>query len=159
MECQNLADEIFSKMFGGNFEIPAKQMSFGKNVYKNSDIENVIKDIIPFVKESLLQNKLITEINGKKLSDFIALETVQFLPEYKNHQKTFVICRSSAFKFYPVHVEEVVFRMNPFLIMNYGIAVLKNTEPLTGGFAGISKLKNKQSPRTIRFCLSGESNG
>lgn len=156
MECQNLADEIFSKMFGGNFEVPAKQVSFGKSVYKTSDIEQAIKDIIPFVKESLLQNKLVTELNGKRLSDFIALEAVQFLPEYKDHQKTFVICRSSAFKFYPVHVEEVVFRMNPFLIMNYGVAALRNTEPLAGGFVGISKLKNKQGPRTLRFCLSGE---
>lgn len=158
MSCAaSLADEVFSKTLGFSLkgQVP---ISSEKDIPDDVlGIQSIVNDLIPFIKESLLKNYLVLSINGKKLSDIINIKAVQFLPEYKSFEKSVVICRAIAFNNYnPIIVEKALFTMNPYLIMNHGIAVSRNTEPLLGGFENLSKYKNKRRMCTIRFYLANK---
>lgn len=152
----NLADEVFSKIYGISIKemgIPEKNAA----TEEESEIKNEVIALMPFVKESLLNNRLVTYADGKRLSDFIDMDSVQFLPDYKEHKKSVVFCRSVAFKGHvPSVIEKVIFSMNPYLIMNYGVAVSRNIEPLLGGFENLPKNKNKRRMCTVRFYLAEE---
>ena len=152
----NLADEVFSKVYGISITemgIPEKNAA----TEEETEIKNEVIALMPFIKESLLNNRLVTYSDGKRLSDFIDMASVQFLPDYKEYKKSVVFCRAVAFQGHnPATVERVLFSMNPFLIMNYGVAVSRNVEPLLGGFENLSKDKNKRRMCTARFYLAEE---
>ena len=156
---EKLADEVFGKMYG--FDIKHQSFdNFEDHCHTSQkpddvqDIENTVLELVPFIKESLLRNYLVLTVDGKRLSDIIDLSSIQFLPEYKNFDKSVVICRAIAFKNYrPKTVGKTLFDMNPFLMLNYGIAISKNTEPLLGGFENLAKYKNRRRMCTIRFYL------
>jgi len=152
---ENLADEVFSKIYGFNI----KEQTASQKSGVAQDIENIVLALIPFIKESLLRNYLVLTVDGKRLSDIIDIQSIQFLPEYKNFDKSVVLCRAIAFNGYrPKTIEKTLFDMNPYLIMNHGIAISKNTEPLLGGFENLSKYKNRRRMCTVRFYLTDRRN-
>ena len=127
-----------------------------------TEIESILRALAPFIKASLEQDKLVTQIEDSKLTDIIQLEgAVQFMPEYKEYKKYIAICRPLVFyemgsgKPYPHStVERGIFDCSPWLLNDFGIAIIPNMEPLPGGFNKIAG-RYKTAP-TARFCLAGD---
>ena len=129
-----------------------------------TEIESIMRSLAPFIKESLLQNKIITILDdGTKLEDIIRFDgAMQFMPEYKEYKKFVALCRPLVFyemgsgKPYPHStVERGIYDCSPWLISEFGIAINPNMEPLPGGFSNIAG-RYKAAP-TARFCLVQDS--
>ena len=125
-----------------------------------TEIESILRAIGPFIKESLLQEKLVTEIpNIGKLSDFIQVPgAVQYMPAYKDFKQMVALCRPLVFydmatnKPYPHStVERGVIDCAPWLTEAFGLSVQPNMDPLPGGFANVAG-RHKLAP-TVRFSL------
>lgn len=126
-----------------------------------TEIESIMRALAPFIKASLEQGKLITQLDeNNRLSDIISVEgALQFMPEYKDFKKYIAICRPLVFcepvsnKPYPHSTtERGILDCAPWLISEYGIAIFPNMEPLPGGFTKIAG-RYRMAP-TARFCLA-----
>lgn len=126
-----------------------------------TEIESILRAIGPFIRESLLKEKLITEIpDVGKLSDYIqVLGAVQYMPAYKNFEQMVALCRPLVFydmstnKPYPHStVERGIIDCAPWLTETYGITVLPNMDALPGGFANVAG-RHKLAP-AVRFGLA-----
>lgn len=128
-----------------------------------TEIESIMRALAPFIKASLEQNKMVTQLDdGNKLTDIIQIEgAVQFMPEYKEFKKYIALCRPLVFyepnsgKPYPHStVERGIYDCAPWLISEYGLAINPNMEPLPGGFCKIAG-RYRMAP-TARFCLAAD---
>lgn len=126
-----------------------------------TEIESIMRALAPFIRASLEQEKLITQLDeNNRLSDIISVEgALQFMPEYKDFKKYIAICRPLVFcepvsnKPYPHStVERGILDCAPWLIQEYGLAIFPNMEPLPGGFTKIAG-RYRMAP-TARFCLA-----
>ena len=127
-----------------------------------TEIESIMRALAPFIKASLEQNKLVTQIDDQKLSDVVALEAaIQFMPEYKEYKKFVALCRPLIFNdansnkpYAHSTVERGIYDCAPWLLTEYGIAINPNMEPLPGGFSKIAG-RYRAAP-TARFCLADD---
>lgn len=131
-----------------------------------TEIESIMRSLAPFIKESLLNNNIVTQLQDGdrvlKLTDVIQYEgAVQFMPEYKNYKKFVALCRPLVF--YEMNnarpyshstVERGIYDCAPWLLTDFGIAILPNMEPLPGGFSRIVG-RYRMSP-TARFALADD---
>lgn len=126
-----------------------------------TEIESIMRALAPFIKASLEQDKLVTEIpDHGKISDVIQFEhAVQFMPEYKEYKKFVALCRPLVFyemgsgkPYAHSTVERGILDCAPWLLTEYGIAINPNMEPIPGGFDKIAG-RYKMAP-TARFCLA-----
>ena len=125
-----------------------------------TEIESIMRALAPFIKASLEQNKLITEIEQSKISDILQFEyAIQFMPEYKEYKKYIALCRPLVFyemgsgkPYAHSTVERGIYDCAPWLLSEFGIAINPNMEPLPGGFTKIAG-RYKMAP-TARFCLA-----
>lgn len=125
-----------------------------------TEIESILRAIGPFIRSSLDQKKVITELDsGIRLGDVIQVEgAMQYMPAYKDFKPYIALCRPLVFyemgsgKPYPHSVvERGVFECAYWLAADFGIKVLSDTEPLPGGFAKVAG-RYKMAP-TARFTL------
>ena len=128
-----------------------------------TEIESIMRALAPFIKASLEQDKLVTELPDQgKLSDVIQFEhAVQFMPEYKEYKKFIALCRPLVFyemgsgkPYAHSTVERGILDCAPWLLTEYGIAINPNMEPIPGGFDKIAG-RYKMAP-TARFCLASD---
>lgn len=126
-----------------------------------TEIESIMRALAPFIRASLEQNKLITQLDeNNRLSDIIPVEgAIQFMPEYKDFKKYIAICRPLVFcepvsnRPYPHStVERGILDCAPWLISDFGLTIFPNMEPLPGGFSKIAG-RYRMAP-TARFCLA-----
>lgn len=110
------------------------------------EIESILKALVPFIKASLDQDKLVTLLeDNNSLSDVIQTEgAMQFIPKFRDRCKLIVICRPLVFydtatsRPYPHStVERAIYDCSDWLAKEYGIAVIADMEPLPGGFANV----------------------
>lgn len=129
-----------------------------------TEIESIMRALAPFIRASLEQSKLITQLDeNNRLSDIIPVEgAIQFMPEYKDFKKYIAICRPLVFcepvssRPYPHStVERGILDCAPWLIQEYGLAIFPNMEPLPGGFTKIAG-RYRMAP-TARFCLAQDN--
>ena len=127
---------------------------------ETTEIESIMRVLAPFIKATLLNNNMVTQLeDGTKLVDIIQCEgAFQFMPEYKNFKKFVALCRPLVFyemgsskPYAHSTVERGIYDCAPWLIAEYGITINPNTEPLPGGFTKIAG-RYRMSP-TARFCL------
>lgn len=131
-----------------------------------TEIESIVRALAPFIKASLLQDKLVTVLDdGTQLRDIIQVEAaMQFMPEYKDYKKFVALCRPLVFyemgtgKPYPHStVERTIYDCSPWLIKDFGLTLYPNMEPLPGGFAKVAG-RYRMAP-TARFCLAEDTTG
>lgn len=124
-----------------------------------TEIESILRSLAPYIKESLLQKKLITELKEQPLSDIIThTGAVQYIPAFKEHAAFVALCRPLVFyemqtmKPYPHSVvERSIYDCGPWLIADFGIAIIPDMEPLLGGFTKVTG-RYRTSP-AAKFCL------
>ena len=129
---------------------------------EQTEIESILRALAPFIKASLEQDTLVSQIEEARLTDIIQVEgAIQFMPEYKNYKKYIALCRPLVFyemgsgRPYPHStVERGIIDCSPWLLTDYGIAVMPDMEPLPGGFNKVAG-RYKTAP-TARFCLAND---
>ena len=125
-----------------------------------TEIESILRALAPFIKETLLQKKLITELeDGSKLLDVIQYTgAVQYMPAFKEHAAFVALCRPLVF--YEMQtmrpythsvVERSIYDCGPWLIAEFGLAVISDMDPLLGGFTQVAG-RYRTAP-AAKFCL------
>ena len=125
---------------------------------ESTEIESILRALAPFIKASLEQEKLVTELPDLgKITDVISVEAaVRFMPEYKEYKKYVALCRPLVFyetgtqrPYAHSTVERGIYDCAPWLITEYGIAIDPNMEPLPGGFAVAGRYRTAPAARFI----------
>lgn len=124
-----------------------------------TEIESILRALAPFIKASLEQMQVVTELNGNKITDVIQYAgAMQFVPAYKEHAKFIALCRPLVFydcqtskPYAHSTVERSIYDCGPWLIADYGIMLIPDMEPLLGGFTNVVG-RYKTAP-TAKFCL------
>lgn len=124
-----------------------------------TEIESIMRALAPFIKQSLLEKKVIDEIDSQKLSDITQYAgAVQYMPAFKEHAAFIAICRPLVF--YEMQtmkpmthsvVERGIYDCVPWLIAEYGITIISDMDPLLGGFTRLSG-RYRTAP-AAKFCL------
>lgn len=125
-----------------------------------TEIESILRALAPFIKETLLQKKLITELeDGSKLLDVIQYTgAIQYMPAFKEHAAFVALCRPLVF--YEMQtmrpythsvVERSIYDCGPWLITEFGLAVISDMDPLLGGFTQVAG-RYRTAP-AAKFCL------
>lgn len=124
-----------------------------------TEIESIMRALAPFIKQSLLEKKVIDEVDGQKLSDITQYAgAVQYMPAFKEHAAFIALCRPLVFyeaqTMKPMThsvVERGIYDCGPWLIAEYGIAIVSDMDPLLGGFTRLSG-RFRTAP-AAKFCL------
>jgi hypothetical protein len=125
-----------------------------------TEIESILRALAPFIKASLEQKQLVTEIEGVgSLSDFVQyVGAIQYMPSFKEHSAFIALCRPLVFyemqtmkPFNHSTVERGIYDCGPWLISDFGITILGDMEPLIGGFTNIAG-RYRTAP-AAKFCL------
>lgn len=124
-----------------------------------TEIESIMRALAPFIKESLLNNKLVPEVNGHTITDIIQhIGAIQFMPAFREHAKFVALCRPLVFyemgtnKPFPHStVERSLLECDNWLKTDFGLTVIPDMEALPGGFTNISG-RYRTSP-AAKICL------
>ena len=126
---------------------------------ESTEIENIMRAIAPFIKATLEQKQLVDTIDDIKLSDVIQhTAAMQYMPAFKEHSAFVALCRPLVF--YEMNtmrpyshstVERGIYDCGPWLIAEYGLAIIPDMEPLFGGFTGIAG--RYRTAAAAKFCL------
>lgn len=125
-----------------------------------TEIESILRALAPFIKETLLQKKLITELeDGTKLTDIIQYTgAIQYMPAFKEHAAFVALCRPLVF--YEMQtlkpythsvVERSIYDCGPWLITEFGLAIISDMDPLLGGFTSVAG--RYRTAAAAKFCL------
>lgn len=125
-----------------------------------TDIESILRAIAPFIKASLEQKKLVTEVDDTKLIDVIQqVDALQYIPAYKDLPAMVAVCRPLVFyemgsmkPYTHSTVERCLYDSAEWLKQSFGITVYPDMEPLLGGFTRVLG-RYKTSP-AARFVLA-----
>ena len=129
-----------------------------------TEIESILRALAPYIKASLEQNCLVTELDGEKITDvaYTAENAIQFMPEYKTFKKHIAICRPLIFcdattnRPYPhATVERGILDCAPWLLEDFGIVVDSNMDALPGGFKKVTG-RHRMAP-AARFRLADDT--
>lgn len=124
-----------------------------------SEIESIMRALAPFIKESLLQNKVVLELEDEKLSNIINFTgAVQYIPAFKEHAKFIALCRPLVFyeastqrPYAHSTTERGIYDCGPWLLADYGISIIPDMDPLLGGFTNVQG-RYRTAP-AAKFCL------
>lgn len=125
-----------------------------------SEIEAIMRSVAPFIKASLQQKQLVTQLeDGTPLGDIIPVAgAIQYMPAFKEHSAFVALCRPLVFcelqtgkPFQHSVVERGIYDCGPWLIAEYGIAIISDMDALLGGFTGITG--RYRSAAAAKFCL------
>ena len=124
-----------------------------------SEIESIMRALAPFIKASLEQNKVVLELDDEKLSNIINFTgAVQYIPAFKEHAKFIALCRPLVFyeastqkPFAHSTTERGIYDCGPWLLAEYGIAIIPDMDPLIGGFTNVQG-RYRTAP-AAKFCL------
>lgn len=127
-----------------------------------TEIESILRALAPFIKASLEQNKVVTAVDDAKLLDIIQYEgAVQYVPAYKEHTKFIALCRPLVFyematnkPFTHSVVERSIYDCSPWLLSDYGLAVIPDMDPLLGGFTAVAG-RYRTAP-AAKICLASD---
>ena len=127
-----------------------------------TEIEGILRALAPFIKASLEQNKVVTEIGDAKLSDVIQYPgAVQYMPAYKEQIKYVALCRPLVF--YEMQtmrpythsvVERAIYDCGTWLRSEFGIDILPDMEALPGGFTNVAG--RYKAATSAKFCMAAD---
>ena len=125
----------------------------------STEIESILRSLAPFIKASLIQKKEVTEVDGNKLADVIQhIAALQYIPAYQEHSAFVALCRPLVF--YELNslkpyahsvVERSIYDCGPWLISDFGLAIIPDMEPLLGGFTKVAG--RYRTANAAKFCL------
>lgn len=130
------------------------------------EIESILRSLAPFIRASLIEGKIVTEITDQYDPDkVITLATVinataalQYLPAYGNQPSMIALCRPLVFydlntgrPYAHAVIERSVMDASSWLLPDYEIVVIPITTSLPGGFMSVQG-RFRNSPAS-RFAL------
>jgi hypothetical protein len=134
------------------------------------EIEAILRSIAPFIRESLVQSKLVTSIpdpyDAEKvitLSSIINFTAaLQYIPAFNNNPALLAVCRALVFydmntgkPFSHAVIERSLMDASTWLLVDFGLVVLPITTSLPGGFMHVQgRFKTAQASR---FALAEEA--
>jgi len=124
-----------------------------------TEIEAILRALAPFIKASLVEERLVSVIDDSNIEDIIFnVDAFAFFPGYKQMHKFVGLCRPLVFyetgnmkPYAHSVVERTIYDCASWLRNDYGLKVVPDTEPLRGGFPGV-KGRYKMAP-VARFVL------
>ena len=125
-----------------------------------TEIESILRALAPFIKATLLEKKLVAQLeDGSQLTDVIqTVGAVQYMPAFKEHAAFVALCRPLVFyemqtmkPFTHSVVERSIYDCGPWLIADFGIAIISDMDPLLGGFTGVAG--RYRTAAAAKFCL------
>lgn len=128
-----------------------------------TEIESIIRALAPFIKASLEQLKLVTDLpDYGPITDVTPFSTaVQFMPAFGDKPKYVALCRPMIFTDAMTNkpyshsvVERGIYDCAPWLLSDYGLAVIPDMEPVPGGFMNVVG-RYKVAP-AAKICLASE---
>lgn len=128
-----------------------------------TEIESIMRSLAPFIKASLLEEKLVDELpDSGKLTDTVQFAgALQFMPTYREYRKFVALCRPLVFyemgsgkPYAHSTVERGIYECAPWLLTEFGLAINPNMEPLPGGFDKLAG-RYRMAP-TARLCLADD---
>jgi len=125
-----------------------------------TEIESIMRAIAPFIKATLLKKQIVTQLeDGSELKDIIQYPgAMQYMPAFKEHSAFVALCRPLVF--YEMQtmkpythsvVERSIYDCGPWLITDFGIAIISDMDPLLGGFTNVAGRYRMAS--AAKFCL------
>lgn len=126
------------------------------------EIESVLRALAPYIKASLEQKKLITEIESVPITDVIQhVGAIQYMPAFKEFSAYIALCRPLVFyemgtmkPFTHSVVERSIYDCATWLLSEFNLIVMPDMDPLPGGFTKVTGRYRTSS--AARFCLAGE---
>lgn len=127
-----------------------------------TEIESIMRSLAPFIRESLIQGKLVEEYGDRQLTDIIQHpHALQYMPAYMDFVAYIAICRPLVFyemgTMKPMAhstVERGIYDCAPWLREEFGLTIVPDMDPLPGGFTHVAG--RYASAATARFCLTEE---
>ena len=125
-----------------------------------TEIESILRALAPFIKATLLEKKLVTQLeDGSQITDVIQVTgAMQYMPAFKEHSAFVALCRPLVFyemqtmkPFTHSVVERSIYDCGPWLIAEYGISIISDMDPLLGGFTGVAG--RYRTAAAAKFCL------
>jgi hypothetical protein len=131
------------------------------------EIESIVKSLVPFIKASLLEKKLVTTVQLNdttvlRLADFVgSIGSLYYVAAAFGQIAHIAVCRPVVFydgasgkPFQHSVVERALISCKPWLVSEYGITVMSATTPIIGGFPGV-KGRHAMGP-VARFALADD---
>lgn len=123
-----------------------------------NEVEVIMRGIAPFIKASIDKCSLVEELpDGQRIESFCLSEgAFQYIAAYKEHPAYVAVCCPLVFfdkDDCPISnpvIERGIYDCGPWLITDYGLAVIPDMDPLIGGFKYV---RGKQRNATAaKFC-------
>ncbi len=129
---------------------------------ENTEIDMILRNLAPFIKQSLLDKKVVVQVDALQLANFISTPAAfQYMPAFQGFPSYLAICRPLIFydqqtnkPFNHATVERGILDCAPWLLAEYGIRVLPSQLPLPGGFMNVTS-RYRAAP-AARFALVDE---
>lgn len=128
-----------------------------------TEIESILRALAPFIKASLEQLKLVTDLpDFGLLKDVTQFEAaVQYMPAFDDKPKYIALCRPLIFYDISTNkpyqhsvVERSIYDCGPWLLADFGLAIIPDMDPVVGGFMGLTG-RYRTSP-AAKICLASE---
>lgn len=144
------AAEQFSKSIIGKSDYDYA-LSISRPINDKPDVVQMVHETAPFIKKSMDEGKLCDVIDGHSLWSIIKFGSMCHITSFMG-QPSFVAINSAAANggAKTSHIKAKVYSCAPWLISNFGIAVMPDFDPLPGGFPEIPKESRRKM--AIKFC-------
>lgn len=128
---------------------------------ESTEIESIMRSLAPFIKATLLEKQLVVQLDdNSQLNDIIhTIGAIQYMPAYKNIGAYVALCRPLVFyemgtmkPYAHSTVERSIYDCGPWLLHDFGIAVMPDMDALPGGFTGVAG--RYRTAAAAKFCLS-----
>lgn len=127
-----------------------------------TEIESILRALAPFIKASLEQKHLVLELEGQDINDILQYSgAIQYMPAFKEHSAFVALCRPLVFyemqtmkPFNHSVVERSIYDCSPWLLADFGIALIPDMDPLLGGFTAVSG--RYRTAAAAKFCLAAD---
>jgi hypothetical protein len=129
------------------------------------EIESILRSLMPFIKETLVHGTYVTQLELDdekilKLSSIIQVPgAMQYMPATRTVKAMVALCRPLIFydmstgkPFQHATVERGIYDAETWLLLEYGIRVIRDMGPLEGGFIGVAG--RFRSAPAARFALA-----
>jgi hypothetical protein len=133
---------------------------------ENTEIDSIMRTIAPFIRQSLLERKVVTQVvadDGETMLSLANFLTTPNAMQYMHEQEGFpgyiAVCRPMVFydqqsskPFNHATVERGIIDCKAWLLAEYGLKVMPSQLPIPGGFMNVMS-RYRQAP-AARFVLA-----
>jgi hypothetical protein len=136
---------------------------------ENTEIDAILRSLAPFIRASLLENKMISQVIDEQTGQTLSLTNfvqtpgaLQYIPEAARKPAMVAICRPIIFydiqtnkPFQHSVVEKCIYDCSTWLSTDFGLTVVPDMSPLHGGFSQIQG--RYRTAVAARFILKEDS--